>query len=143
MTTTSHGLRRELKLRDLVLMQVVLIFSLGWTGFAAKQGSGQIVLWLIAIVLFYMPLAAVVMRLSRTIVPRHNPTTSEEFRSVGSRNRPSSAFVLQNGGLMLDTLALVLRWLCALCLYELTWRSRTSRCGSNSLSCLATIGARD
>jgi glutamate:GABA antiporter len=67
METTNHGLRRELRLRDLVPMQVVLIVWLGWTGFAAKQGSSQLVLWLLAIVLFYLPLAAVVIKLSRTI----------------------------------------------------------------------------
>src|SRR6202451_2936555 len=67
MEATQHGLRRELKLRDLVLMQLILIVSLTWTGFAAKQGSSQIVLWLMAIVLFYLPLAAVVMKLSRSM----------------------------------------------------------------------------
>ena len=67
MESKSHGLRRELTLRDLVLMQVVLIFSLYWIGFAAKQGPTQLVLWLIAIVLFYLPLAAVVMKLSRAM----------------------------------------------------------------------------
>jgi glutamate:GABA antiporter len=46
---------------------VVLIFSLNWIGFAAKQGPTQLALWLIAIVLFYIPLAAVVMKLSRAI----------------------------------------------------------------------------
>jgi len=67
MQSKDHGLKRELKLRDLTLMQVVLIFSLGWVGFAAKQGSTHLVLWLIAIGAFYLPLAAVVMKLSRTI----------------------------------------------------------------------------
>ncbi len=67
METSRHGLRPELKLRDLVLMQVVLIFSLAWTGFAAKQDSSQIALWLLAIGLFYLPLAAVVMKLSRAM----------------------------------------------------------------------------
>ena len=67
METTRHGLRRELKLQDLVPMQVVLIVWLGWTGFAAKQGPSQIALWLLAIVLFYLPLAAVVIKLSRAI----------------------------------------------------------------------------
>jgi len=65
MQAGTHGLRRELKLRDLVLMQVLLICSLTWTGFAAKQGSTQIVLWLLAITFFYLPLAAVVIKLSR------------------------------------------------------------------------------
>src|SRR5580692_6856003 len=63
----KHGLKRELKLWDLVPMQVVLIVWLGWAGFAAKQGSSQIVLWLMAIVVFYLPLAAVVMKMSRAM----------------------------------------------------------------------------
>jgi amino acid transporter len=67
METPTHGLRRELKLRDLVLMQVILIVSLTWTGFAAKQGATQVTLWLFAILLFYIPLAATVMKLSRAM----------------------------------------------------------------------------
>src|SRR5580658_7648399 len=67
MQPANHGLRRELRLRDLVPMQVVMIVWLGWAGFAAKQGSSQIVLWLLAIFLFYLPLAAVVMKLSRAM----------------------------------------------------------------------------
>ena len=67
METGQHGLRRELKLWDLVPMQVVLIVWLGWAGFAAKQGPSQVALWLLAIVLFYLPLAAVVMKLSRAL----------------------------------------------------------------------------
>lgn len=67
MEVRNRGLRRELKLRDLVFMQVVLIFSLNWIGFAAKQGPTQLALWLIAILLFYIPLAAVVMKLSRAM----------------------------------------------------------------------------
>ena len=63
----GHGLKRELKLRDLVMMQVVLVFSLSWTGFAAKQGSTHVVLWLIAVFAFYVPLAMAVMKLSRAI----------------------------------------------------------------------------
>ena len=67
MSTSSHGLRRELKLIDLVTMQVVLVFGMSWAGFAAKQGPSQLVLWLMAIALFYLPLAGVVMNLSRTL----------------------------------------------------------------------------
>jgi len=63
----KHGLQRELKLWDLVPMQVVVIVWLGWAGFAAKQGRTQVVLWLLAIVFFYVPLAAVVMKLSRSM----------------------------------------------------------------------------
>src|ERR1700722_18049533 len=67
MEIPNHGLRRELKLTDLVPMQVVLIVWLGWSGFAAKQGSSGTVLWLIALAMFYVPLAAVVMKLSRVL----------------------------------------------------------------------------
>jgi amino acid transporter len=67
METGKHGLKRELKLWDLVPMQIILIVWLGWTGFAAKQGPSQIVLWFMAIFLFYLPLAAVVMKLSRAM----------------------------------------------------------------------------
>jgi len=67
MEITKHGLSRSLRLRDLVPMQIVLIVWLGWTGFAAKQGPSQIVLWLLAILLFYLPLAAVVMKLARAM----------------------------------------------------------------------------
>ena len=67
METGKHGLKRELKLWDLVPMQIIVILWLGWTGFAAKQGPTQVVLWLLAILLFYLPLAAVVMKLSRSL----------------------------------------------------------------------------
>ena len=67
METGKHGLKRELRLRDLIPMQITVIVWLGWTGFAAKQGPTHLVLWLLAIVLLYLPLAAVVMKLSRSI----------------------------------------------------------------------------
>lgn len=67
MQTATHGLRSELKLRDLVLMQVLLVVGLNLMGYASKQGPSQLVLWLLAISLFYLPLAAVVMKLSRAI----------------------------------------------------------------------------
>jgi amino acid transporter len=63
----KHGLNRELKLWDLVPMQVAVIVWLGWAGFAAKQGPTQLVLWLLAIGFFYLPLAAVVIKLSRSM----------------------------------------------------------------------------
>jgi amino acid transporter len=63
----KHGLNRELKLWDLVPMQIAVIVWLGWAGFAAKQGRTQVMLWLLAIVFFYLPLAAVVMKLSRSM----------------------------------------------------------------------------
>jgi amino acid transporter len=58
-------LRRELGLTDLALTQVLFIVGLPWVGVAAKLGTAHVVFWLAAIVLFYIPSAAVVVYLSR------------------------------------------------------------------------------
>jgi amino acid transporter len=60
-------LKRELRLPDLVLMQVLVVLGIGWIGYAAKQGSTHVILWIAAILGFYAPLAAVVVFLSRAI----------------------------------------------------------------------------
>ena len=65
METANHGLRPELRLTDLVLMQILLVVNFNFSGLAAKSGSAHAVLWLLAIALFYLPLARVVMTLSR------------------------------------------------------------------------------
>ena len=67
MQPSNHGLKRELKLRDLVLMQILVIVSLNLSGYAAKQGRSQVVLWLLAMALFYLPQGAIVIWLSRVI----------------------------------------------------------------------------
>jgi amino acid transporter len=61
----SSGLKKELGLFDLVLIQVVFVVGTVWVGWAAKLGQSQMVYWIIAIVLFYLPLAAVVIFLNR------------------------------------------------------------------------------
>src|SRR5215472_3447735 len=61
----SASLARELRLGDLVFLQVLLIVGLPWIGYAAKVGGAHIGLWLAAIPLFYLPLAATVIYLSR------------------------------------------------------------------------------
>src|SRR5260370_20045987 len=61
----STSLKKELGLRDLVLTQVVFVFGTVWVGFAATLGRSQMAFWLIAIVTFYLPLAAVVIYLNR------------------------------------------------------------------------------
>jgi len=60
----SASLKRELRLPDLVLLQVLLIVGLPWIGYAAKAGGSHVVLWLAAIALFYLPLAGTVIYLS-------------------------------------------------------------------------------
>ena len=61
----SAELRKELGLRDLVLAQILYVVGAGWVGTAAKLGDQHLVFWLAAIVLFYLPLAAVVIYLNR------------------------------------------------------------------------------
>ncbi|MGH7551978.1 MAG: APC family permease [Longimicrobiales bacterium] len=61
----SAGFRKELGLADLVLIQVLFIVGSGWVGTAAKLGPSHIVFWLLAIALYYLPQAAVVIYLNR------------------------------------------------------------------------------
>ena len=43
-SSSGHGLRRELGLRDLVPMQILLVVGITWAGLAARQGSGHVIL---------------------------------------------------------------------------------------------------
>jgi amino acid transporter len=61
----SAGLRKELGLIDLVLMQILYVVGSSWVGTAAKLGSSHTVFWLLAIALYYLPQAWVVIYLSR------------------------------------------------------------------------------
>jgi amino acid transporter len=58
-------LRKELGLRDLVLAQVLCVVGSTWVGVAAKLGRAHVVFWLVAMLAFYLPLAAVVIYLNR------------------------------------------------------------------------------
>src|SRR5712675_1416331 len=60
----SGVLKKELGLFDLVLAQVVFVVGTIWVGWAAKLGNNQMAFWLLAIVTFYLPLAAVVIFLN-------------------------------------------------------------------------------
>lgn len=61
----SSGFKKELGLSDLVLTQILFIVGLPWVGVAAKQGPSHVVLWLVAILLFYIPSAVVVIYLNK------------------------------------------------------------------------------
>ena len=63
--TRSAPLRRELGLADLVFTQVVYIVGSAWVGAAGKLGASSLVFWLLAITLYYLPQAAVVICLNR------------------------------------------------------------------------------
>ncbi len=60
-------LRRDLGVTDLTLTQVLFIVGLPWVGVAAKQGPAHVLFWLGAILLFYLPSAAVVIHLNRAM----------------------------------------------------------------------------
>ena len=61
----SASLKKELGVRDLALTQILFIVGLTWIGVAGKLGPSHVIFWLLALVLFYLPSAAVVMYLNR------------------------------------------------------------------------------
>jgi len=61
----EHGLKRQLGLRDLVLAQVLCVVGSGWVGVAAELGRAQALTWVAAMLLFYFPMAVVVIGLNR------------------------------------------------------------------------------
>ena len=67
LTVERVELRRDLGVVDLTLTQILFIVGLPWVGVAAKQGPSHVFLWLAAIVLFYLPSAAVVIHLNRAM----------------------------------------------------------------------------
>ena len=58
--STKPGLRRELGLRDFTLFAVTCVISARWIPIAAHAGPGSVTLWLLAAVLFMVPLAVAV-----------------------------------------------------------------------------------
>src|SRR5450755_1139901 len=61
------GLRKQLGLADLVLAQVLCVVGSSWVGIAAKLGRAHVAFWVGALLLFYVPLAAVVIGLNRVM----------------------------------------------------------------------------
>ncbi len=62
--TRSESLKKPLGLFDLVLTQILFVVGSSWVGAAAKLGQAHLFFWLLAILLFYIPQAAVVVYLS-------------------------------------------------------------------------------
>src|SRR5213594_1405875 len=60
----SQSLKKPLGFFDLVLTQILFVVGSGWVGAAAKLGQAHLFFWLLAILLFYIPQAAVVIYLS-------------------------------------------------------------------------------
>jgi glutamate:GABA antiporter len=63
----SHGaaLRRQLGIFDIALAQILIIIVPEFFGTAVKAGPSHVVLWMLAIVLFFIPHAYVVAHLNR------------------------------------------------------------------------------
>lgn len=58
-------LKRVLTLRDVVLFNLVAVISLRWMATSAKAGPAALVLWLLAMLLFFVPQGLAVAELSR------------------------------------------------------------------------------
>jgi amino acid transporter len=63
----SVALKKPLGLLDLALTQILFVVGSSWVGTAAKLGQAHLFFWLLAIVLFYIPQALVVIYLSRVM----------------------------------------------------------------------------
>ena len=61
----SAALRKELGITDLLLAQILLVVVPEFLGTAVKAGPSHVVLWLLAILLFFIPQAIVVSYLNR------------------------------------------------------------------------------
>jgi hypothetical protein len=58
------ALKRGIRFRDLVLLYVVIVLSVRWTAAAANAGPSILIVWVAALIGFFIPLAACVMELS-------------------------------------------------------------------------------
>ncbi|MGB6743644.1 MAG: APC family permease, partial [Terracidiphilus sp.] len=63
MPSTSE-LKRTIGLRDLALYYVVCVMSIRWTATAAGAGPSILVIWAVALICFFIPLAGCVMELA-------------------------------------------------------------------------------
>ncbi len=61
----SAELKKELRLTDLVSIQILNVIAFTWIGTAAQLGPSHLVFWLLAVTLFYIPSGIVVAHLAR------------------------------------------------------------------------------
>lgn len=61
----STELKKELRLVDLVSIQILNVIAFTWIGTAAQVGPSHLVFWLLGITLFYIPSGIVVAHLAR------------------------------------------------------------------------------
>jgi amino acid transporter len=79
----EHKLHRQLGLRDLVLAQILCVVGSSWVGIAAGLGRGQTLTWIAAMLLFYLPMGAVVIALN-TIMPLEGGVYVWAHRAFGN-----------------------------------------------------------
>src|SRR5438094_4066553 len=77
----SGALKKPLGLRELVLTQILFVVGSTWVGAAAKLGQADLVFWLLAILLFYIPQAAVVLYLGNRMPPEGGISHCAKFGS--------------------------------------------------------------
>ncbi len=58
-------LLRDLKVRDIILFNVVAIVGIRWISIAASTGPSSISLWILALILFFLPQAVAVIYLNK------------------------------------------------------------------------------
>jgi glutamate:GABA antiporter len=63
----SASLRKELRLFDLFLAQILLVIIPDYLSTSVKAGSAQVFYWVLGIVFFFVPLAMVVIHMSRLL----------------------------------------------------------------------------
>ncbi len=61
---SAGGLRRTLGVLDLVFLYIAAILGIRWLSTAAQIGPASLMLWLLAVVIFFIPLGLTVMELS-------------------------------------------------------------------------------
>lgn len=61
----SAALKKELRVVDLVGIQILTIVGLSWIGTAGKLGPSHVMFWLPAVLLFYVPAGMVVAHLAK------------------------------------------------------------------------------
>jgi amino acid transporter len=66
-TQLRHQLKRQLRLRDLAISQVLCVVGSAWVGVAAGLGKAETLTWIAAMLLFYLPMAASVIALNRAM----------------------------------------------------------------------------
>lgn len=79
---SGHQLKRQMRLRDLVLAQILCVVGSSWVGIAAGVGSAQFLVWLLAFAAFYTPMAVAVYYLNREM-PLEGGLYSWARRSFG------------------------------------------------------------